>query len=106
MGGLSWVDLASTEVISSFQTGSTASFPLRLPNGVAIPRNIMLLVGFATSARLSDIGRCECMKLGTTVTEIIAFDSQFLIFHVCDTIICKVSDKLSDFESGELYDML
>jgi hypothetical protein len=46
------------------------------------------------------------MKLGTTVTEIIAIDSQLIIFHVWDTLICKVSDKLSDFESGELYDML
>jgi hypothetical protein len=54
--------------------------------------------------KLSNFGRCECMKLGTTVTEIISIDSQFIIFHVCD--ICKVSDKLSDFESGELYDML
>ena len=56
--------------------------------------------------KLSNFGRCECMKLGTTVTEIIAIDSQLIIFHVCDTLICKVSDKLSDFESGEIYDML
>ncbi len=46
------------------------------------------------------------MKLGTTTTEIIAIGSQFIIFHVYDTLIYKVSDKLSDFKRGELYDML
>jgi len=58
------------------------------------------------NSKLVDFARCECMKLGTTATEIIVIESQFIIFNVWDTIIYKVSDKLSDFESCELYDML
>ena len=57
------------------------------------------------NSKLVDFGRCECMKLGTTQTKIIAIDSQFIIFHVCDTLIYKVSDKLRDFKSGELSDI-
>ena len=58
------------------------------------------------SSKLVDFGRYAYMNLETTSTDIIAFGIQFIIFQVCNTLIYKVSDKLSDFENGELYDML
>ena len=73
-------------------TGSTVSFPLRFPNGIAIPLHIMLSVGSATSTQnlrtWADVN-AWCLEPPT-----------------CYTFIYKVSDKLRDFENDELYDMI
>ena len=82
-------------------TGSTVSFPLWFPNGVAIPLHIKSSVDSTQNLLTSVDVNVEITAIG-----IIAVDSQFIIFHVWDIFIYKVLDKLIDFKSGELYDML
>ena len=42
---------SNSKIFLLHHTGSTVSFPLRFPNGIAIPLHIMLSVGSATSTQ-------------------------------------------------------
>jgi serine/threonine protein phosphatase PrpC len=50
-----------------------------------------------------DYGMHEDIQLGTTATGIIAVDSKFMTFHVGDTRIYKISDKLSQLTDDHTF---
>ena len=96
MGGLSRGELASAEVVRNFAEWFDREFPFELPdwdwqtaahNAISRLRRL--------NAMLIDYGARHEIQLGTTATGMIAVNSDFMTFHVGDTRIYKVSDKLS-----------
>lgn len=104
MGGLSRGELASAEVIRSFAHWFDSQLPFELPewDWHTAAHNVISRLR-RLNAKLVNFGRCECMQLGTTATGIIAVDTQFMTFHVGDTRIYKVSDKLSQLTDDHTF---
>ena len=103
MGGLSRGELASAEVVRSFAEWFDRELPFELPewDWHTAAHNVISRLR-RLNAKLVAYGRRECMQLGTTATGIIAVDSQFMTFHVGDTRIYKVSDKLSQLTDDQM----
>ncbi|MCR4640345.1 serine/threonine-protein phosphatase [Ruminococcus sp.] len=104
MGGLSRGELASAEVVRSFAEWFDRELPFELPewDWQTAAHNVISRLR-RLNARLVDYGRHECIQLGTTATGIIAVDSHFMTFHVGDTRIYKVSDKLSQLTDDHTF---
>ena len=104
MGGLSRGELASAEVVRSFAEWFDRELPFELPewDWHTAAHNVISRLR-RLNAKLVAYGRRECMQLGTTATGIIAVDSQFMTFHVGDTRIYKVSDKLSQLTDDHTF---
>lgn len=104
MGGLSKGELASAEVIRSFAEWFDSEFPFELPdwNWETAARNVISRLR-RLNAIMVDYGMHEDIQLGTTATGIIAVDSKFMTFHVGDTRIYKISDKLSQLTDDHTF---
>ncbi|MBO7473277.1 MAG: serine/threonine-protein phosphatase [Ruminococcus sp.] len=104
MGGLSRGELASAEVIRSFAEWFDSEFPFELPdwNWETAARNVISRLR-RLNAIMVDYGMHEDIQLGTTATGIIAVDSKFMTFHVGDTRIYKISDKLSQLTDDHTF---
>ena len=95
MGGLSKGELASAAVVRSFSDWFENELPSEVDNwnwneiGRKIAERLAML-----NQKIIEHGRqCE-LKLGTTCTGMIAFNSEMMTFHVGDTRIYKLSDSL------------
>ncbi len=104
MGGLSRGELASAEVVRSFAEWFDNEFPFELPdwdwqtaahNAISRLRRL--------NAMLIDYGARHEIQLGTTATGLIAVNSDFMTFHVGDTRIYKISDKLSQITDDHTF---
>ena len=96
MGGLSRGELASAEVVRSFAEWFDSEFPFELPDWDWKTAAINVISRLRRlNAMLIDYGARHELQLGTTATGIIAVNSEFMTFHVGDTRIYKVTDKLS-----------
>jgi len=104
MGGLSRGELASAEVIRSFAGWFDRELPFELPewDWQTAAHNVISRLR-RLNAKLCEYGRRECMQLGTTATGIIAVNSEFMTFHVGDTRIYKISDKLSQLTDDHTF---
>ena len=104
MGGLSRGELASAEVIRSFAGWFDSELPFELPewDWQTAAHNVISRLR-RLNAKLCEYGRRECMQLGTTATGIIAVNSEFMTFHVGDTRIYKISDKLSQLTDDHTF---
>lgn len=96
MGGLSRGELASAEVVRSFAEWFDTEFPFELPDWdwQTAAHNVISRLR-RLNAMLIDYGARHGIQLGTTATGMIAVNSEFMTFHVGDTRIYKISDKLS-----------
>ena len=104
MGGLSRGELASAEVIHSFAEWFDSEFPFELPdwNWETAAHNVISRLR-RLNAMMVDYGMHEDIQLGTTATGIIAVDTKFMTFHVGDTRIYKISDKLSQLTDDHTF---
>ena len=104
MGGLSKGELASAEVIRSFAEWFDSEFPFELPdwNWETAARNVISRLR-RLNAMMVDYGMREHLQLGTTATGFIALDSKFMIFHVGDSRIYKISDRLSQLTDDHTF---
>ena len=104
MGGLSLGELASAEVVRSFADWFDSELPYELPewNWQTAALNVISRLRRLNSG-LCEFGRHECLQLGTTATGIIAVNSEFMTFHVGDTRIYKITDKLSQLTDDHTF---
>lgn len=104
MGGLSRGELASAEVVRSFSEWFDRELPFELPDWdwETAARNVISRLR-RLNAMMVDYGMREHLQLGTTATGIIAVDSKFMTFHVGDTRIYKISDKLSQLTDDHTF---
>ena len=104
MGGLSRGELASAEVVRSFADWFDTEFPFELPDWdwETAARNVISRLR-RLNAMMVDYGMREHLQLGTTATGIIAVDSKLMTFHVGDTRIYKISDKLSQLTDDHTF---
>lgn len=104
MGGLSLGELASAEVVRSFSDWFDSELPYELPewNWQTAALNVISRLR-RLNAGLCEFGRHECLQLGTTATGIIAVNSEFMTFHVGDTRIYKITDKLSQLTDDHTF---
>ncbi len=96
MGGLSKGELASAAVVRSFASWFEYELPYELDNWSwdkaekSVTNRLLAL-----NAKIIEHGsRCN-LQLGTTVTGILALNSDMMTFHVGDTRIYKLSQELS-----------
>lgn len=95
MGGLSKGELASAAVIRSFSDWFEYDLPYELENwnwkkaGKEIEERIRRL-----NEKIISHGKQSGLKLGTTCTGILAFNSEMMTFHVGDTRIYKLSGSI------------
>ncbi len=104
MGGLSCGEIASADVINSFSDWFENEFPteaLKWDWNEAAFKVIERL--HALNEQLITYGARNNMKLGTTATGIVAYGSRYLMFHVGDTRIYKISDKLRLLTTDHTY---
>ena len=104
MGGLSKGELASAEVIRSFAEWFDSEFPFELPDWdwETAARNVISRLR-RLNAMMVDYGMREHLQLGTTATGFIALDSKFMTFHVGDSRIYKISDRLSQLTDDHTF---
>ncbi|EWM52904.1 PP2C family protein-serine/threonine phosphatase [Ruminococcus flavefaciens] len=104
MGGLSKGELASAEVIRSFAEWFDTELPFELPNWdwKTAARNVISRLR-RLNAMLIDYGARNSLQLGTTATGLIAVNSEFMTFHVGDSRIYKISDKLSQVTDDHTF---
>ena len=95
MGGLSRGELASAEVVRSFAEWFDNELPFQLPDWdwKTAAKNVISRLR-RMNAVLMDHGMRNGMQLGTTATGLIAVNSEYMTFHVGDSRIYKISDKL------------
>lgn len=96
MGGLSLGELASAEVVRSFSDWFDTELPFELPDWdwQTAAHNVISRLR-RLNALLINYGASNNLQLGTTATGIIAVNSEYMTFHVGDSRIYKISDKLS-----------
>lgn len=100
MGGLSKGEVASAEVVRSFSDWFETEFPIELNNwswdraaALAVQRLKDL------NSRIIAYGERSQIKLGTTATGMLCVNSQYMIFHVGDTRVYRIShgvEQLTD----------
>ncbi len=104
MGGLSRGELASAEVVRSFAEWFDTEFPFELPDWdwQTAAHNVISRLR-RLNAMLVHYGAHNNLQLGTTATGIIAVNSEYMTFHVGDSRIYKISDKLSQITDDHTY---
>lgn len=96
MGGLSKGELASAAAVRSFADWFENELPYLLSPLVweDIAKAVIAQLR-GVNDRLVEYGAREDIRLGTTVTGILAVGTKYMTFHVGDTRIYKISSRLS-----------
>ena len=104
MGGLSRGELASAEVVRSFAEWFDTELPFELPDWdwKTAARNVISRLR-RLNAILMDYGAHNGIQLGTTATGLIAVNNGFMTFHVGDSRIYRISNKLSQITDDHTF---
>lgn len=104
MGGLSMGELASAEVVRSFSDWFDTELPFELPDWdwQTAAHNVISRLR-RLNALLVNYGASNNLQLGTTATGMIAVNSEYMTFHVGDSRIYKISDKLSQITDDHTF---
>ncbi len=94
MGGLKKGELASAQVIRSFEKWFKESFPRLLKSGISSEKIFSEWNGIVQreNTLLDDYGKEYGISIGTTVTAVLVAENQYFIINVGDSRIYMVTD--------------
>lgn len=107
MGGLSKGELASAVVIRAFAKWFEASLPEMLKKGIRLSDDLIkrewVEIINAENDRLRNYGIDNNVRLGTTITALIAWENHYIVMNVGDTRAYKLTDSLLQITNDQTF---
>ncbi len=107
MGGLSKGELASAVVIRAFSKWFEKKFPSIVNSNVKLSdeliKNEWLSIVNTENEKLRNYGAEHGVRLGTTITALIAWDNHYIVMNVGDTRAYKITDSLMQITNDQTF---
>ncbi|MGN0604913.1 MAG: PP2C family protein-serine/threonine phosphatase [Oscillospiraceae bacterium] len=107
MGGLSKGELASAVVVRAFAKWFEKSLPEILKRGIVLSYEMIkhewVEIINAENERLRNYGVDNNVRLGTTITALMAWDTHYIVMNVGDTRAYKLTDSLLQITNDQTF---
>lgn len=107
MGGLSKGELASAVVIRAFSDWFENRFADMFRNGTSLSdeliKNEWLVIVNNENERLRQYGAEHNVRLGTTITALMAWDNHYIIMNIGDTRAYKITNSLLQLTNDQTF---
>lgn len=105
MGGLKNGELASAFVVNAFSNWFEQVFPAMVDNKLdfEIIKNQWNSIAVSQCEKIMEYGNANGISLGTTLSAILCVDSQYIIIHIGDTRIYKLSDRIEQLTTDHTF---
>ncbi len=105
MGGLKNGELASAFVVNAFSNWFEQVFPEMLRNKLdfEIVKKQWNSIAISQSEKIMEYGHARGISLGTTLSAILCIDNMYILIHIGDTRIYKLSDNIGQLTTDHTF---